>query len=110
MGIWSHSRPYDDAILLLAATALLRVIVLSDGRVRAIAITLFALAVLAFLTPIWVFYGSPAPTLTFAHSIQAILWTVVLIVMGWHATCRMRSADHETLLENSRAPVIEQRR
>lgn len=79
---WTHSRLYDDGLLLLAVIALFRVAVGATPSLRRPAVALFAAAWAALLTPTWVFYGLGDTALRLAHATHAVLWLGVLALLG----------------------------
>jgi hypothetical protein len=75
---WAHSALYDDALLLLAAVALLRIVFREVAGPRRTAGWLFGVGWAALLTPTWLFYGSYPGLARIAHGAHAILWVAVL--------------------------------
>lgn len=76
--LWSYHREYDDAVLLLAAVALLRLGLDVDRDARWRAGFVFAMAWATLLTPTWLLFS---PSVAVARGIQGmhtVLWIAVL--------------------------------
>ncbi len=79
--LWSYHREYDDAVLLLAAVALLRLGVNGDRDVRWRAGFVFVMAWAALLTPTWLLFS---PNVMLARAVQGmhtVLWIAVLVFL-----------------------------
>ena len=79
--LWSYHREYDDAVLLLAAVALLRLGLNGDRDVRWRAGFVFVMAWAALLTPTWLLFS---PNVTLARAVQGmhtVLWVAVLVFL-----------------------------
>jgi hypothetical protein len=76
---WTHSRAYDDALLLVAALALFRAALLTDGRTRRLAALLFVGAWAVLLTPTWAFYNLPPATTILLHAGHTALWLAAFV-------------------------------
>lgn len=93
--VWAHSTLYDDALLLLAAVALLRIAFREATGRRRTAGWLFAAGWAALLTPTWVFYGSDHRLARAVHIAQAILWLLVLGFLAMATRLPVRASHGE---------------
>lgn len=75
---WTHSRAYDDALLLLAALTLFRTTLRAAGRTQRLAALFFAGAWAVLLTPTWAFYNLPPAATVLLHAGHTALWLAVL--------------------------------
>jgi hypothetical protein len=83
--LWSYHREYDDAILLLAAVALLRVHRGPETSVGWMDGLLFAAVWAALLTPTWVLFSPNVPIVRVLQGVHTAVWVAVLVVVARRA-------------------------
>lgn len=76
--LWSYHRPYDDAVLVLAVLALVRVAGSGDEATRRVAAILAVAASAALLTPAWALYDLEPSAIHVVYAVQTVLWIVLL--------------------------------
>jgi hypothetical protein len=79
---WAHGRLYDDALLILAAVALLRIARRSDTNTTHIAGFLFAAVFAVLLTPTWAFFGLGDTVLWLTHTVHTAVWLAVFVFIA----------------------------
>lgn len=82
---WTHSRLYDDAILLLPVIALFRMATAETERRRGGIGLVLAGAWAALLTPTWFYYDLGPVFVRLVHVVQTMLWLGVLVLLVAHA-------------------------
>jgi hypothetical protein len=79
--LWSYHRPYDDAVLFLAALALMRLAHGPKTMRRAAAHVLLAGTCLALLTPTWALFEIAPTARLVVYNIQTALWIALLVFL-----------------------------